>query len=244
MNMAPERQQRGAALLMLLMIAGVLGAFFAMRTLGSASQQITQITDATVALSQAKDALIGYAASHTETGPPATHAYLPCPDKTTNPGTGTANDGREDRQAGGSCVVQEGNLPWLTLGLVGADSWANRLRYSVTPAFSNSVVGMQMTSFGTRTVNDAAGATLATALPLVVVSHGPNGWGATSSSGAILALPPAANTNERENTDGDAIFVSSPAVAAGGVGGEFDDLTAWLTTATLQTRMQQAGKLP
>ncbi|MDK9703699.1 MAG: hypothetical protein OEL20_11220 [Sulfuritalea sp.] len=244
MNTATKRRQRGAALLMLLTIFGVLGAFFAMRTLGSASQQITQITDATAALSQAKDALIGFAASHSQTGAPGTRPYLPCPDKRAAAGLGTANDGREDRNVvTGVCVVQEGNLPWVDLGLAGTDSWSSRLRYSVTAAFSNSVSGMQLTSVGTLTVNNAAGAALATALPLVVISHGPNRWGATGGTGVIVTLPPAANVNERENTDGDTVFVSSPPVAAGGAGGEYDDLTAWLTTAILLARMQQAGKL-
>ena len=237
-----SKQQRGAALLMLLMIAGLLGAFFAMRTLGSASQQMQQITDTTAALTQAKEALIGYAASHNETNLPNTHAYLPCPDKTTAlPAGGTANDGQEDR-VGGACVVQEGNLPWVTLGITGTDSWGNRLRYSVTTALSNSVNGMT-TSSGTLTVNDAAGVLLASSVPAVILSHGPNGYGATSSSGAALPLPPLANANETENTTLNSVFVSSPPVATGVVGGEFDDLTTWLDAATLQTRMHAAGKL-
>lgn len=235
-----SKQQRGAALLMLLMIAGLLGAFFAMRTLGSASQQMQQITDTTAALTQAKEALIGYAASHTATTP-INSPYLPCPDKTTIVGAGTANDGREDR-AGNVCVVQEGNLPWVTLGITGTDSWGNRLRYSVTTALSNSVNGMT-TSSGTLTVNDAAGVLLASSVPAVILSHGPNGYGATSSSGTALPLPPLANANETENTTLNSVFVSSPPVATGVVGGEFDDLTTWLDAATLQTRMHAAGKL-
>lgn len=237
------RSQRGAALLMLLMVFGLLGAFFAMRSI-SINPKHGQVTEANRRLSLAADALIGFAASHTETGPPATRPYLPCPDKTTAVGLGVANDGIEDRNPGtGACVVQEGNLPWVDLGLPATDSWGNRLRYSVTAAFSNSVAGMQLTSLGTLTVNDTAGALVAAAVPLVVISHGPNAWGATSSNGTIVPLPPLANTNERENTDGDAVFVTGAAVDTGGVGGEFDDQTVWLTSATIFARMQQAGKL-
>ncbi len=78
---------------------------------------------------------------------------------------------------------------------------------------------------------------------MVLVSHGPNAWGATSSSGVVAALPPVANTSERENTDGDLVFIRNAEVASGGVGGEFDDLTHWFVTATLLARMQAAGRL-
>lgn len=244
MSPAFPRGQRGAALLMLLMVFGLLGAFFAMRSIGVGNPKQAQVTETNRLLSQATDALIGFAATHTETGPPGTRPYLPCPDKTTAVGLGVANDGIEDRNlVTGACVVQEGNLPWVDLGLPGTDNWGNRLRYSVTAAFSNSVTGMQLTSLGTLTVNGTGGALLAAAIPLVVISHGPNSWGATSSNGTIVPLPPLANTNERENTDGDAVFVAGSAVDVGGVGGEFDDQTIWLTSATIIARMQQAGKL-
>ncbi|MDP1610048.1 MAG: hypothetical protein Q8M11_03250 [Sulfuritalea sp.] len=239
MSIGAMRQQ-GAALLMLLLILGLVGAFFAMRIFGTASQSVQQLTNTTVALAQATDALIGYAASR-----PVAYAYLPCPDKTTPlPAGGTENDGQEDR-AGGVCVVAEGNLPWVTLGVLGIDGWGNRLRYSVSATFSNSLVSMPPApAGGTLTVNDAGANPIVSALPAVILSHGPNGYGATTSGGIVSPLPPVANTNERENTDGDTIFVSSPVVATGGTGGEFDDLTIWLVASILQDRMQRAGKLP
>ena len=233
-------RQQGAALLMLMMILGLVGAFFAIRIFGTASQSMQQMTNTTMALSQATDALIGYAASR-----PVAYPYLPCPDKTTVlPAGGTENDGQEDR-AGGVCVVAEGNLPWVTLGVLGIDGWGNRLRYSVSGTFSSSLASMPSApAGGTLTVNDAGANPIVSALPVVVLSHGPNGYGATTSGGIVSPLPPATNTNERENTDGDTIFVSSPVVATGGTGGEFDDLTIWLVASILQERMQQAGKLP
>jgi len=244
MNSVRRRSQCGAALLMLLLIFGILGAVFAMRGIGTNASRQISVADTNKILKMAIDALIGYAASHTQSGPPLTRPYLPCPDKTAAAGLGTANDGQEDRNlVTGACVVQEGNFPWVTLGLPGTDAWGNRLRYIVTPAFSNSVTGMQLTDVGTLTINDSAGANLATALPVVVLSHGPNGWGATSGNGQIIGLPPVTNTNERENTDNDVIFVSSAEVATGGPGGEFDDVSIWLTSTALFASMQQAGKL-
>jgi len=234
-------RQQGAALLMLMMILGLVGAFFAMRIFGTASQSVQQLAKTTTALSEATDALIGYAASR-----PATYPYLPCPDKTTPAGAGTANDGQEDRNlATGACIVQDGNLPWVSLGVLGTDGWGNRLRYSVSVTFSNSLASIPSApTGGTLAVNDVAATPIASSLPVVVLSHGPNSYGATTSGGIVSPLPPATNTNERENTDGDTIFVSSPVVATGGTGGEFDDLTIWLVASILQERMQQAGKLP
>jgi hypothetical protein len=102
---------------------------------------------------------------------------------------------------------------------------------------------MQLTSVGTLSANSAVGAVIASALPAILISHGPNGWGATSVAGVVNAIPPAVNISERENTDADGIFVANAEIAIGGVGGEFDDQTSWITTATLMSRMQQAGRL-
>ncbi len=226
--------------MVLLIVALLLGG-----GLSVISAQIDQqkFKDTQKSLEDAKEALIGYAASHTETGLPNTHPYLPCPDKTTVAGAGTANDGLEDR-VGGVCVVQEGNLPWVTLGLAGTDSWSNRLRYSVTPAFSNSTTGMLLTSLGTLTINNELGAPLATTVPVVILSHGSNTWGATNSAGVVIGAPPAANVNENENTNGNNVFISSSPVVAGGANGEFDDIVTWLPATILFNRMLQAGKLP
>ncbi len=188
------------------------------------------------ALEEAKEALIGYAASRGGAGNP----YLPCPDRTTGAG---ANDGAEDRVggAGTNCVVLEGNLPWVTLGLTGLDGWNNRIRYRISQqAFAT---GFNTSTAGALTINNAAGTNLATGIPVVLVSHGPNGWGAISSGGVAIGNPPAANVNETENTGvaANAIYVSNPPVAAGLPGGEFDDIATWLPYSLLLNRMLQAG---
>lgn len=209
-------------------------------TVLDAQIQQQRVKDTQRLLEEAREALIGYAASHTATN---TRPYLPCPDKTGGGGAGTANDGQEDRTvATGACVMQEGNLPWTTLGMSDLDGWGNHLRYSVTPVFSNSTTGMLLTSVGTLTINNAAGTALATTIPAVILSHGKNGYGARNSSGGANAIPPAANTNETENNDNDLIFVSNSSVGAGGTGGEFDDIVVWLSPNILFSRMIQAGK--
>ncbi|MDK9703698.1 MAG: prepilin-type N-terminal cleavage/methylation domain-containing protein [Sulfuritalea sp.] len=224
--------------IVLLIVALLLGGGLAVF---SAQIEQQKFKDTQKSLEDAKEALIGFAASHAATdGKP----YLPCPDKTTAVGAGTANDGQEDR-AVGVCVVTEGNLPWITLGIAGADGWGNRLRYRVTLAFRSSTAGMQLSSLGTLTVNNELAVAVATAVPAVILSHGSNGYGATSSSGAVIAQPPAVNIYEINNANAaDDIFISSSPIATGGTGGEFDDIVTWLPATILFNRMLQAGKLP
>jgi hypothetical protein len=180
---------------------------------------------------------------------------LPCPDKTAAaPVIGVsvlpnvANDGIEDRNTVGGCSVVEGNLPWVTLGINGTDAWGNRIRYSVTQVFANSQTGIRLTNTGTLTVNtlNNLGATIAaaTTVPVVVLSHGPNAWGAISANGQAIPAPPVANVNETENADADTTFVSNTPVIAGGTGGEFDDIVSWLPASLIFNRMLQSGKLP
>lgn len=228
--------------IVLAIIALILGTGL---TLLSAQQDQRRIEDTNALLSTANEALVGYALSHTAAdGKP----YLPCPDKTTAAGTGTANDGMEDRATTpGPCVVQEGNLPWVTLGLTPqTDAWSNRLRYRVTDAganhFSNSSTGMQLTFVGDINVFDSAAAvtSVVTAVPAVIISHGKNGLGAINATGG--SNPAATSADELANTDGSVNFVShSPNPAESGY---FDDQLTWLSPNILFNRMVQAGKLP
>ena len=220
-------------------------------TLLSAQQDQRRIEDTNTALSDAREALIGYALSSTATD---LHPYLPCPDAM--PGVAVsagnvANDGQEDRNTvTGACDVQEGNLPWVTLGLTpSTDTWSNRLRYRVTAAFSNKTTGMLLTSTGDMNVLDAVSGTpgvntLATEIPAIIISHGRNGLGAINATGHANPAPPATSTYETENTNGTVNFVSHSPNPAGATGGEFDDQIIWLSQYILFNRMVQAGKLP
>lgn len=216
-------------------------------TLLSAQQDQRRIEDTNTALSDASEALIGYALNKT---PP----YLPCPDSTSVvSGINVANDGQEDRNAGtGACDAPngEGNLPWVTLGLTpSTDTWSNRLRYRATAAFSNKTTGMLLTSTGDMNVLDAVSGTpgvntLATEIPAIIISHGRNGLGAINATGHANPAPPAASTYETENTNGTVNFVSHSPNPTGATGGEFDDQIIWLSQYIMFNRMVQAGKLP
>lgn len=224
--------------IVLVIVALLLGTGL---TLLSAQQEQQRIDETKALLSDAREALIGYALSSIATTD--LRPYLPCPDKTTAAGAGTANDGVEDRTAG-ACVAQEGNLPWVTLGLTPPiDPWSDRLRYAVTATFSNSVNGMQLTFTGNLNVNDAAsgGNSLALNVPAIILSHCQNGLGAINTAG--ISNPAPSGADELANTDGSP-FVSHALAPTGAAGGEFDDQVTWLSPNILFNRMVQAGKLP
>jgi type II secretory pathway pseudopilin PulG len=219
-----------------------------------------QISDTQRQLEDIKEAIVGFALAN---------GALPCPDKTASGGTGTENDGIEDVEPiAGACVAIEGNLPWVTLGLGTADAWGNRFRYRVTLGFAN-----RLTPFGLGTVGDlrlcdsaaCTGQTLSVATassnsPIaVIVSHGPNRWGALNVDSNAVALPPgcgavagclAMSDDERANGNpayvvgGVRTFVSRPPTVAESAVNEFDDIVTWLSPHTLKNRMVAAGRLP
>jgi prepilin-type N-terminal cleavage/methylation domain-containing protein len=180
-------------------------------------------------LKEINEALIGFALSKP-------NPYLPCPDKTTNPGSGTANDGQEDRNpADGKCVSDEGNIPWTDLGITATDSWGTRFHYRVHEDFSNSTATFSLSTEGNILICPFDGCTSTTAIakkiPAVVLSYGKN------------TFNPGSN-DENENTDGDAKFVSRVQTPPDAAVGEFDDIVVWLSPNILFNRMVMAGKLP
>ncbi len=197
-------------------------------------------------LENARNALLGYAMSHTAAnGKP----YLPCPD--------TDGDGLEENRVAGVCPSQEGRLPWTTLGIEKGDSWNNLIRYRVHPTFSNNTTGFSLSSSANfRICQDAACATIiSTSIPVVLVSHGKNGYGARTSQGATLFVPATISADELENIDGrnnpsagnntadtadtaDVDFVSTT------ISNTFDDVVVWISPNVLFNAMVSAGKLP
>ncbi len=216
-------------------------------TLLSTELEQRHVEDTREMLYDARELLLGYALAHFATGD--ARPYLPCPDAM--PGTtvsvgNVANDGQEDRNAAtGACDVQEGNFPWVTLGLTPqSDAWANRLRYRVSSSFSNRSAGMQLAYAGDINVLDAAsgGNSIALDVPAIILSHGRNGLGAINSAG--LSNPMPTGTNETANTDITVNFVSHTPTPAGVAGGYFDDQLIWLSQYVLFNRLVQAGRLP
>jgi prepilin-type N-terminal cleavage/methylation domain-containing protein len=196
---------------------------------------------------------------------------LPCPD--------TDGDGVSDPVASGTCTVANGDgwLPWQTLGLsFQNDVWGNRFKYHVTtPGFTTVDTGtcaadgeLDLCQSGTITVltrgdDTSTGAVVeskfqynaATLVPAVVVSHGKNALGATTSTGTVLTAT-TAGTDEAENDDAntDANFYSRT-FSEGAAGCtddadeanvlcQFDDIVMWISPNILMNRMVKSEVLP
>jgi len=130
------KTQRGQTLLILLIILVIGGsaAFYGLVSPTASTIGRDKITAA--ALAQAKDALIGYAAS--DNNRPGS---LPCPDLLTdNPVfNNIPNDGSADQFSGSICPNYVGRLPWKTLGLPDLrDSNGERLWYAVSQEFARN----------------------------------------------------------------------------------------------------------
>ena len=216
-----------------------------------------QVVDTQRLLEDIKEALIGYALAQAS-------PHLPCPDLTANAPPYTGNDGIEDRNlATGLCVSVEGNVPWATLGFGAVDPWGNRYRYRVTQPFAQRAPAapFALSTQGDILVCPAStlclpGQALTVVPPsdnspvALILSHGPNGWGAVNAATSALNVKPASGTalgnDESANINGDATFVSRPRINDDGSNPstEFDDIVTWLSPHTLKHRLVAAGKLP
>jgi len=202
--------------------------------------QARRVAETNKTLEEAKEAIIGYAMTHKSTDGNQ-RPYLPCPD--------TDGDGREEpRTTGvGDCPQTFGFFPWVDLGGAAHDAWGNRLRYVVTGKLANQLSGfspsIDQNTGAWKNVASSNGCVpvdVATRVPFVLVSHGPNGWGARNVNGNTLAAPSSADENE--NLLGDnACYVSRTPSKPGGAGGEFDDLVTWLPFGLLVSRACPAG---
>ncbi len=194
-------------------------------------------------LEHINEALIGFALAK---------RYLPCP-------AISGSDGREDRDLSTNACTDSGGgpkrvgfLPWVTLGVTQYDAWDNLLRYSVDPDFARSdpTFFFALSDIGDIQIKtrDGAGAEVNLTndeIPAVVISHGKNGFGATSSTGAVRFTPGGWAGDEEDNaTDFDEVFVRERTENTTVTGGEFDDLVMWVSLNQLFARMVSAGRLP
>lgn len=217
----------------------------------SAQQDVRAYGDTQKVLSEARDALLGYAMANDR---------LPCPASSTS-------NGVEDPPGGGACAnPHDGFFPAATLGLTPVDSsgylvdgWGsdpdNRIRYAVSTSNTNAFTtssGMKsagitvlapdlqvcstaagMTNAGTAsTAACASGVALATDAVAVIYSLGKNAGSAGSGSEETH------NPNPRAVTTADRAFVAAPQ------GSSSDDQVTWLSKSSLFNRLVAAGRLP
>lgn len=202
----------------------------------TAQIQARRVAETRQILEEARDALYGYAMTHvTGTG----SLYLPCPD--------TDGDGRENRVSATQCTADRGEYPWVDLGTGAQDAWGNRLRYAVVGNFIDSNKGFTASSPTPAGFDPLQVCTDRTCTPplvadkvvFVLVSHGPNGWGAKNVNGGTLVAPTAAD--ETDNLDNDRFYVSRPPTKSDNPLGEFDDLLSWSSHAQLIARVCPTG---
>ena len=186
-----------------------------------------RIAETNKAMEEIKEALTGFALAN---------GRLPCP----------ATDATNGTEQPTPCTTTTGFLPWGSLGVGKLDSWGHLYRYIVTPNFANAPFTLSTPTTLTVQTRNSAGVltnlSSSNSLPVVIISHGKNGYGGNSDEGGVIAA--ATSLDEVTNATGANNFVSRTITAPGAGLAEFDDLVIWLSPNVLYNRMVAAGKLP
>jgi len=253
----------GFSLVEMAVVTLLIGIFLTMGLAAFKASQDAQAVSQTLSKQNAiKDALIGYlrrngrlpCADVDFTAPDGienrTGGTTAVPDPTTPCATATSN-------------ARFGIVPYATLGLArdaAVDGWGDFFSYQVsnafptedfnpgTPSYNTPIpapyrdwtltANLRSGNIGELTVNDrdATGTVFSTATNVVavVVSHGPNGFGAYTIAGKRNTLPGGADELENTNGGTDTVFFRRLATTDdAATGGAFDDRVMFLTADDL-----------
>lgn len=205
----------------------------------SAQRDISVYTETRQKIELIKEAIMGYAAAH---------GRLPCP---ANPALASSAVGAGTE----SCTLSAGVVPWADLGTPELDAWNGRFTYIVPTAFTDSIAAgtvsppatcltiptaasFALCTEGSLNVNNSDGGSVATQVPVIVISHGKNGYGAYRSDGSQFSSAEA-TAHELGNLDTLSPFIYSETTQDG-----YDDFVDWISINVLFNRMVTAGKLP
>lgn len=239
-----SRLQRGFSLLEMAVVLVILSILLGGVLMSlSQAQEGRNRAEAEAQIAELVEALYGFAQAN---------GRLPCP--------ATATSGGLEAPVGGStagtpCTQRFGFIPSATLGVTGSvnaqgllmDPWLSPYRYNVTNSNANAFTspnGMRNATMAAlapafRICTAAAcGGVVASAVPAVVLSLGPD-W-ATFTGAAVDATEnsgEATIAGYRHGNDND--FVST-----GYIEEVFDDVITWISPSILYTRMIAAGQLP
>lgn len=217
----------------------------------AAQDDIRRTQETQRVLSEAREALAGFAAAQ---------GRLPCP-------ATVASKGIESYAVGGDAInglcsnFYDGFLPAATLGLSPTnqdglllDGWNQPIRYAVwtgtvgstsdpisridgiktatmTEVAKASMLSVCSTITGITGTDCGTANSLTSTAPVIIFSVGKNG---ATSVGA----------DEAANLNGDPVFVSHEPTSKDAANGEFDDIVVWLSPNILYNRMIAAGRLP
>ena len=239
----------------------------------STQVEIRNVNETRRTLDSIKDAIIGFAQAN---------GRLPCPADGTI-AAGAAFAGTEQFTSP-SCTAVFGVVPWATLGTPETDSWGRRFSYWVSPIFADALpptattwssvgqtpacapnpaptqASFALCSLGVLNVNtrsETAHATttpVGSALPVVIISHGKNGFGAYTAAGGTLSAPTGADeiANATHTAAATTFVTRNPTPSASGCDDtvsaqpycEFDDIVVIIPASVLISRVVAAGKLP
>lgn len=144
-----EKHQRGAAMMVMLVIMILGSAAFLVSSINSIMPQLERDKKTADALAQAKEALIGFSAKvqvsnlDIACADPLSYANPNCPRPGDLPCPDMDNDGDAESNCGDATGSNQykrlGRLPWKTLGLPDLrDSSGERLWYAVSNSFKNN----------------------------------------------------------------------------------------------------------
>lgn len=182
-----QSKQRGAALMIMLVIMVLGAAAFLVSSLSKPGLKIerAKIISSDALLQTAKEALIAYAISND-----VRLGNLPCPDRDA-PGDIGYGDAEGSCSAGGSTSI--GRLPWKTLGIPElVDAAGEPLWYALSDNFRGIVSVINSDTQGTLSVYDADGTTLLT-------PAGSEAVAIIFSPGAIVGSQQRGTTAEKKN---------------------------------------------
>ncbi len=254
-----ERRQRAFTLLEVMLVMLILTILASSLVVPLSSQMAMRRQEETRRiLDDAREALLGFA---------ATHGRLPCPATATSRGVESFATGGDSRN--GNCAAfHDGFLPAATIGLSPLDSegfardgWgaqANRVRYAVFGA-GRSIGGVVNPLTRANGMQQATLAALGDAPGYLVICGAGDASNAADcgqaanrltrraafvllSLGANAAQGPESGSDERRNLDGDGTFVSHEPAAT--PGNEYDDILTWVPVTVLAGRLLAAGRLP
>jgi prepilin-type N-terminal cleavage/methylation domain-containing protein len=182
-------------------------------------------------------------------------------DGTDGPGVATGYETRSIANTFDQCATAVGNLPWVTLDVPENDAWGNHFIYGVmdefaddtdgtgmglpTPTCSNPAVGVSFcldsADDAIITINDANNVSVATNVPVLVVSTGNS---TVDFANLTVAQIAALSDAEKENLDGlaDSLFIANDYIKTDGAA--FDDMLMWISPSLLMYQMVRAERLP